>query len=332
MRGPRICYPHAILHVINRFVDRHPFFKSPGDYELFLDVYFEEAKSFGLWTYAYCLMPNHFHIVLEAPHGEISRFLQRFLTRVAKTMNRRRGRVGHLFQGRTKTLVVQSDAYLMTVIGYVLMNPVRAGICKSVCSYRWSSAREMLKSRNSRIAQAALWPYLFDRPFNERTPEASLGTGRRWLASLRSDDISQTFEQGHRGGFLSDDKFRQTVLDRVERRKSEKGGRARRKGDRHRIRWEWNDMLKAARLVVDRTKGCPEGWHNKEQVVRHILWYLAHAGARMTWDEIRRCEGDDSAPLSRFSVAKMRLRQHPHKMKLVAAAIKMMSDYSNVAM
>ena len=81
LRGPRISYPHAVLHVINRFVDRHPFFQEPKDFELFLDIYFEVAKSFGMMTYAYCLMPNHFHIVLETPSGELSKFLQRFLTK-----------------------------------------------------------------------------------------------------------------------------------------------------------------------------------------------------------------------------------------------------------
>jgi REP element-mobilizing transposase RayT len=152
-RGPRISYPNAVFHVINRFVDRHPFFRTRTDYLTFLDIYFDVAGTFGLWTYSYDLMPNHFHFVLETPSGEISKFLQRFLTRAVQHLNAKHGRVGHLLQGRTKTLLVEKDRYLSTVIGYVLLNRVRAGLAPDVFSDPYNSANELLTCGASRLAR-----------------------------------------------------------------------------------------------------------------------------------------------------------------------------------
>ena len=322
MRGPRISYPHAVLHVINRFVDRHPFFKHPKDYELFLDIYFEVAGSFGLWTYAYCLMPNHFHIVLETPSGEISRFLQRFLTRVAKQLNRRRNRVGHLFQGRSKTLVVETDEYLSTVVGYVLTNPVRSGLSRDVFSYRWNSVGEMLKGKSSKIARNALWGYLFDQTFDERRPKASLEIGKKWLEDMNDVKTRLEFEEAHRGGFLSDATFRRGILNRLERRKSKAGGKTRRTTDRYLVKWDWEGMAVAADEALTKNRRSQTKWRGST-AARQIRWYIAHEGACWTWDRIRASEEYPGAPISRFSMAVSRIKKDSEKKLIADLAIRL---------
>jgi len=151
MRGPRITYPNAVFHIINRFVDKHPFFKTDEDYKTFLNIYYEIAKYYQIKTFSYCIMPTHFHYVIQTITGEISKFLQRFLTTSAQTLNRKYERTGHLFQGRTKTLIVQTELYFETVVKYVLLNPVKAKIVKNIFEYPYSSANDLLNLNEEKI-------------------------------------------------------------------------------------------------------------------------------------------------------------------------------------
>jgi len=249
-RGPRITYPHAIFHVLNRFVDKHPFFSKDRDYHDFLDAYFDTAKTFGIWTYAYDLVPNHFHIVLETPTGEISRFLQRFLTTAVQKLNAVHGRTGHLLQGRTKTLVVEKDRYFETVVGYVLLNRVRAGLARTVLSDPYNSAREMITRGKTRIARGPLWSYLFGHEFNSRRIDHEITLCRQWLNSLDADHNADEFEAGHHGSFLSSAQYRSTTLEHLERRQLEMGTKTRRKTDRHKKEWTWDEIIKACDNVL----------------------------------------------------------------------------------
>ena len=320
MRGPRISYPHAVLHVINRFVDRHPFFQEPKDYKHFLEIYFEVAKSFGMLNYAYCLMPNHFHFVLETPSGEISKFLQRFLTKAAKSLNFRKDRTGHLFQGRSKTLIVQTERYFSTVIAYVLMNPVRAGLSRDVFSYPWSSIREMLRNDTSRLDRGELWEHLFGHRFNEENPLDSIFEARKWLKELDSEMNQKEFDQGHRGGFLANKDFRKKVLEQLERRHRDGVKKGRRKGDRRKILWTWEGMNRAAKEAIEQGGMVDTGWRSKEKAIQQICWFLAHDRACWTWDQIRKKESMFGEPLSKCSVAIYRLKKNRKKMEIVELA------------
>ncbi|OGH55329.1 MAG: hypothetical protein A3G34_11750 [Candidatus Lindowbacteria bacterium RIFCSPLOWO2_12_FULL_62_27] len=321
MRGPRICYPGAVLHVINRFVDRHPFFKRPEDYRMFLDVYFSAAKTFGVKTYAYGLMPNHFHFVLETPSGDISRFLQRFLTCAAKKLNRTYGRTGHLFAGRSKTLIVQTDRYFRTVIAYVLLNPVRAGLAKDIFSYRWSSVGEMLGERPSRLDMAGLWAYLFDSDFGARPIKRRIAEIHRWLEDVDEESNQQAFEAAHRGGFLADKEFRQNILTRIERRKKRMEMQNLRKTDVRPSLWKWTDMDRAARQIVEKVRRLDHLWRNRTIAAQHIRWYLAHEGAGWSWEQVHVAEGHPGRVGSRYSVAVSRIRLDSRKGKIAEQAV-----------
>lgn len=320
-RGPRITYPHAVFHVLNRFVDRHPFFVKDRDYRLFTDVYFDTAETFGIWTYAYDLLPNHFHIVLETPTGEISRFLQRFLTRAVQNMNVRHGRVGHLLQGRTKTLLVETDSYFETVMGYVLLNRVRSGLAKDVFSDAYNSVQEMIRTGNSRLARSPLWNYLFGHEFDMRNPHGEIRRCKKWLEELDVAKNEEQFKKGHRGSFLATEEFRKKVLQQTERRLIIRGMEYRRKTDRHLKTWTWAEVKKVAGQIVGdgRWRGI---WKNETTAVRHIRWYIASVGAGWTFDQIRDLEGDRGASHSRYSVAIYEIRRAPQKKKLADDAIR----------
>lgn len=311
-RGPRISYPNAVFHVINRFIDRHPFFRRRQDYQEFLDIFFEEADTFGLRAYAYSLMPNHFHVVLETPSGDISRFLQRWLSRAAQQMNRRKGRVGHLFQGRTKTLIVEKESYFRTVVSYVLLNRVRAGLAKDVFSDPWNSVREMTTVRASHLARAPLWKHLFGHAFDDRRARQHIRECLDWLKQLDPKDSEAKFREGHHGGFLSTVQFRQGVLNRIERRTGDKGG-FRRKMDRRQQGWTWDEIDRNVIKAVQQNE-IPHGlWRTQEQAIRQIRWYVAHVGAGWTWNMIRREESMRGIKETGQAMAVSRIRQHPKK-------------------
>ena len=129
-----------------RGVNRQPIFEGEDDYAKFIEVLrgCKDAGHFEL--FAYCLMENHFHLVLRpSDHEPLETVFRRIGGRYVVWFNRRYGRVGHLFQDRFKSEPVEDDAYFLSVVRYVVQNPVVAGICASPFDYRHSSASEYLR-------------------------------------------------------------------------------------------------------------------------------------------------------------------------------------------
>lgn len=315
-RGPRISYPGAIFHVLNRFVDRHPFFRTDKDYSGFLDIYFDVARSFKMRTYAFCLIPNHFHFCLETPTGDISNFLQRFLTRAAQTLNRRHGRTGHLFQGRSKTLLIGDDAHFGTVIGYVLLNGVRAKLSPNALSYKWCSASEMLRKGPCRIDRHHLAEYLSGEDIDPRSEALQIRVLRRWLMSLDIRKNADAFRTDRHGSFMGTQEFRARVLTEKERRRKNENLRGRRKRDLDPKDWSWKDIQgKGAAIVRKWDDKMIRLWRNRQSAVRHVNVFIAHEIARWTYGQIQTADkdrqplGSYSMIVSRMKAARSRMRQ-----------------------
>ena len=138
-RQLRVEYPGAFYHVINSGNAGEAIFKSLRDREKFLE-YLEEASSrFSLRIHTYCLMTNHYHLLVETPEANLSRAIQWINVSYAVYFNNKRLRRGHLFQGRFKSLLVEADEYLKHLSRYIHLNPVRAKIVDSLSQYPWSS-------------------------------------------------------------------------------------------------------------------------------------------------------------------------------------------------
>ena len=120
---------------------RQRVFHDDRDRELFLGILARSAKRHALLVYAWCLMPNHYHLVVETPRGGLARAIHHLNGAYAQAFNRRHLRVGHLLQGRYKAILVQRESYLLELARYVVLNPVRAGICGRPEEFRWSSYR-----------------------------------------------------------------------------------------------------------------------------------------------------------------------------------------------
>ena len=123
-RPLRIEYPGAAYHVMNRGNRRQQVFHSDRDYETFLLKLEEVGDTYQIEIRSFCLMPNHFHLYLCTPEGNLSRFMQALLTSFTVTKNRRDRRSGHLFQGRFKSILVEEELYGSEVSRYIHLNPI----------------------------------------------------------------------------------------------------------------------------------------------------------------------------------------------------------------
>lgn len=148
-RQLRIEYPGAYYHVTTRGNERKEVFKSEKDREKFLSYLESAVVRYGAVIHGYCLMSNHYHLLMETPCGNLSQVMQHINGAYTNYFNAKRGRSGHLFQGRYKAILVEADAYALELSRYVHLNPVRAGICAVPEEYRWASYRDYVGLREA---------------------------------------------------------------------------------------------------------------------------------------------------------------------------------------
>ncbi|KAA0255815.1 transposase [Acidobacteria bacterium ACD] len=138
-RPLRIDHAGAIWHVTSRGNERADVFRDDGDRERFLAVLARTVGLFRWRLHAYVLMGNHYHLLLETPEPTLSRGMAYLNGVYTQFFNRRHGRVGHLFQGRFKAVLVEKESHLLELVRYAVLNPVRAGVCATAAAWPWSS-------------------------------------------------------------------------------------------------------------------------------------------------------------------------------------------------
>lgn len=138
-RPLRLEAPHTFYHVLSRGNEKRETFLSRRDYEHFLELLWDSCARFRVILYSYCLMNNHFHLLLQTLEPNLAEFMKRLLGLYTMAFNRRHSRVGHLFQGRYKSFVVSQENYLLELSRYIHLNPCRAGLAKLPEEYPWSS-------------------------------------------------------------------------------------------------------------------------------------------------------------------------------------------------
>lgn len=144
-RMPRLHYPGGLYHVISRGNQRQRIFHDSEDYQVYLKKLDEYRKRYGFLLYAYVLMPNHVHLLVEVGAVSLSRIMQGLQQGYAVYYNRRHRKVGHLFQGRYKAILCEKEEYLLQLIRYLHCNPIRAKLVDDPSAYRWSSHSLYLK-------------------------------------------------------------------------------------------------------------------------------------------------------------------------------------------
>jgi putative transposase len=143
-RRPRVLGPGLLYHVVARGNRREPVFLGHGDYETYLHRLAVYRAGYAVTLHAYCLMPNHVHLVLRTAEASLARFMQSLQQSYTQRFNWRYGQVGHVFQGRYKAFLCETDEYLVTLVRYVHLNPVRAGLAEHAEDYPYSGHRAYL--------------------------------------------------------------------------------------------------------------------------------------------------------------------------------------------
>ena len=211
-RKPRLHYIGALYHVMIRGNDGQNIFARDEDRYRFYLFLQEGMEKFGHRIHAFCLMDNHVHLAIQVGEKPLSRVMQNLCSRYAKWIKSKEKKVGHLFQGRYKAIVVEADTYLAELVRYIHLNPIRAKIIKSPEDYRWSGHKAYLGIEEL--------PWLTTKwVLSQFSQELS-------TARMKYDEfIREGKGEGHRHEFhsgtresrlLGDDRFVEEVLKRTD--------------------------------------------------------------------------------------------------------------------
>lgn len=163
-----------LYHVMCRGVNKQKIFEDDNDKTFYLNLLKKLLKTEKIQIHAYCLMDNHFHILLKSKKDEMSLFMQKLLSSYARYFNHKTGRIGHLFESRYRSESIEDDKYYITVVRYILQNPEKAMICKTE-KYKWSSFGSYMKNSFVNtdyilklfVNKTLLFHYLLEKNFDE---------------------------------------------------------------------------------------------------------------------------------------------------------------------
>src|SRR3970282_2542736 len=138
-RPLRIEYPGAYYHIMNRGLSRRDIFLEDKGREQFLDLLSDITRLWKIEIYAYCLMDNHYHLLLQTSKGGLARAMRHLDGIYTQRFNRSQHRDGPLFRGRYKAILIDAEEYFLSVVRYIHQNPLGAGLVSHIDRYRWSS-------------------------------------------------------------------------------------------------------------------------------------------------------------------------------------------------
>lgn len=209
-RPLRIIYDGAWYHVMNRGRQGGDIFSDAEDYQAFIDLLQESCRMWQVKIAAYCLMSNHYHLLLQTPNSNLSRCMRHINGIYTQRYNRLHRSDGQLFRGRYKAIVVDADSYLLELVRYIHRNPVRAGMVKKVDDYRWSSHKGYL-------SKSKVWNWLYCDLVLEmldKNKNRQPGVYKQFVSMGDSQKIEQFFEKKHLPAILGDDSF----VERIKRK------------------------------------------------------------------------------------------------------------------
>jgi len=190
-RPLRIQYPDAWYHVMNRGRRGEKIFETKEDYWSFVDLLEELDGVFYVKIAAYCLMSNHYHLLLQTPDANLSRSMRHLNGVYTQRYNRRNGCDGQLFRGRYKSIVVESDSYSLELLRYIHRNPLEAGLVDNLQKYPWSTHKPYL-------SDAKKWKWLHKdyilKLFSQSKPE-SIRLYKRFVLKETPEEINRIFER-----------------------------------------------------------------------------------------------------------------------------------------
>lgn len=189
-RPLRIEFPGAWYHVMNRGRRGDEVFSAAEDFEGFINILTESTELWDVKIGAYCLMTNHYHLLVQTPKGNLSRFMRHLNGVYTQRYNRRHGYDGQLFRGRYKSILVEEDDYLLELVRYIHRNPLRAGIVDNVEQYPWSSHHSYLSTEKLNWLHKDFILEMLSSDY-----EKSCKAYQQFIAKEDSAEISEIYEK-----------------------------------------------------------------------------------------------------------------------------------------
>jgi len=191
-RPLRIEFEGAVYHITSRGNAGKAIFQDDDDRELFLETVGKVVERFGWRCHAYCLMNNHYHLLVETPAPTLSRGMQYLNGVYTQSFNRTHRRSGHVFQGRFKAILVEKESHLLELARYIILNPVRVGLTRSARDWRWCSYRATAGQVESPEFLTTDWILAC---FDEDR-EGAIHAYRRFVRAGRDTDVWQDLRAG----------------------------------------------------------------------------------------------------------------------------------------
>jgi len=202
-RPLRIEYPDAWYHVMNRGRRGENIFADSDDYKVFIALLQETSEMFNFQVAAFCLMSNHYHILVQTPAGNLSRAMRHINGVYTQRYNRAKNTDGQLFRGRYKSVLVQEDSHLLELLRYIHRNPVRANLCKDVNDYPWSS-------HQGYISSAEKWGWLHKKFLLDMFDKNRNKAKKQYEVFVKGEDsaaVIEFFNKKNLASFFGSQKF-----------------------------------------------------------------------------------------------------------------------------
>ncbi len=295
-RKPRVEFPGAFYHVIARGNRRAPLFHDDADYEAYLERLERYRRRDGLRSYAYVLMANHVHLLVEAGVVPLSRTIQTLPFTYSQYYNRRYQKTGHLFQGRYKAIVCDRDAYLLELVRYLHLNPARLRHPQDPWRYPWSSHGVYLgKTAPVHVETAAIL-----EQFHRQVGPARQAYRQFLREGFHAGHQAQYYETVDQR-FLGDARFLKEI-----QRKTEAKHEVTVKGPTVTFSRLLQAVGKAAGLSTDRLVGA--GRQRDRVDARALLVYAAREWSGLTGKDVGRRLHRDPSMISRLYAGYVRKR------------------------
>ncbi len=262
--------------MMNRGHGGEAIFRTDGLKSKYLALIGKASKNYGIPVYAYCLMENHFHLVVQNASGQLSRFMKTVHSSFASFYRCLNGGRGYVFQDRFKSTVIQGDSYLLKAILYVLNNPVRAGLVSAAVEYKWSSANEYFNKKGLQWLDCDLIQGIFVKK-------------RAYLSALCASRDAKLHEVKNRfGAILGGEEFAKEAECRYDRRREPGLPRSGREEDKYfepvkKVIWEYE--RKIGKPVEEIDLSSHQGRRQRAELLR-----LLKDLAGLTYREIKEIE------------------------------------------
>lgn len=208
-RPLRIQYPDAWYHLMNRGRRREEVYSDASDYLSFIGLLCDASETFNVRIAAYCLMNNHYHLLVQTPDGNLSRFMRHVNGVYTQNFNKRHGLDGPIFRGRYKSILIDQDSYLLELVRYIHRNPFDSGLESVFGQYPWSSHKGY-------VSNSKKWKWLykdFILSFFSKDRNTGIRLYKEFVLKDSPKAITRIFEKVRIPPILGDDRFIQWVKE-----------------------------------------------------------------------------------------------------------------------